>query len=296
MAKLLRFLLLVIALPLVYALVVEAYLFLREGITFDGIRWFLYGFIPTFFIYFLLTKDRNPNIVFINTFRHELTHAFVSILFFQFPEVFAVDIRQLVKARRAGQGIAPQPSTSRRPSGNRRRPVRRRRSGGRRRSVRTRQSVRRSKTSEAIVGFTGPPRGDFLNALAPYFLPLFTLPLLLLRLFAPGSVAGIVDVLIGATYAFHLVTAIDEFGLHQSDVTRTGVIFSYAFVILMHIVFLLIILLIVSGNPTGVPAYFRAAWARAQVAYGVTLAWIGDTLVPALRHLWEDLRPAWAGH
>jgi len=145
------------------------------------------------------------------------------------------------------------------------------------------------------VGQTGPARGDFLNALAPYFLPLFTLPLLVLRPFAPDSVVKIVDLLIGITYAFHLVTAIKEFGLHQSDVTKTGVIFSFAFVILMHIVFLLIILLIVSGNYAGIAAYFRAVWARAQFAYSATLAWIGNSLLPALRRLWEDLRPAWAG-
>ena len=107
---------------------------------------------------------------------------------------------------------------------------------------------------------------------------------------------GIEDVLIGATYAFHLVTAIKEFGPHQSDVTRTGVIFSYVFVALMHIVFLLMILLIVSGNYAGIADYFRAVWARAQAAYGATLGWITNSLVPALRHLWEDLRPSWAGN
>jgi hypothetical protein len=277
MGKLLRFLLLVIALPLVYALVVEAYLFLRADISLGSVRWFLYGFIPTLFIYFLLTVGNSPNIVFINTFRHELTHAFVSILFFQFPTLFMIDLREWLKTRRAGHQVAA------------------RRSKRRRRSTRRRRSVRRLENSQLLVGVTGPARGDFLNALAPYFLPLFTLPLLLLRPFAPGSVVKIVDLLIGITYAFHLVTGILEFGLHQSDVRNTGVIFSYTFVILMHIVFLVIILLIVSGNYAGIAAYFRAAWARAQAAYGVTLAWIGNSLVPALRHLWEDLRPAWAG-
>ncbi len=271
MGKLLRFLLLMIALPLAYALVVEAYLFLRADIALGSIRWFLYGFIPTFFIYLLLTLDDGPNIVFINTFRHELTHAFVSILFFQFPIVFTIDLREWLKARRVRHRVAARPSTRRR------------------------RSVRRLKISEFVVGGTGPARGDFLNALAPYFLPLFTLPLLLLRPLAPGFIVKIVDVLIGATYAFHLVTAIKEFGPHQSDVTRTGVIFSYVFVIVMHIVFLLIILLIASGNYAGIAAYFRAAWAHAQAAYGVTLAWIDNSLAPALRHLWEDLRPAWAG-
>jgi hypothetical protein len=283
MAKLLRLLLLTIALPLVYALVVEAYLFVRADITIGSIVWFLYGFVPTFFLYFVLTLGGNPNIVFINTFRHELTHASVSILFFQFPTVFVIDLREWLKARRGGHEIAARPSVRRQPS------VRRRRSVGHRRSV------RRPGNSQLAVGGTGPARGDFLNALAPYFLPLFTVPLLLVRPFAPGAVVKIVDVLIGVTYAFHLVTGILEFGPHQSDVKNTGTIFSYAFVLLMHVVFLLIILLIVSGNYADIGAYFRAAWARAQAAYGATLAWIGDRLVPALQHLWEELRPAEAG-
>ncbi|MFN2227769.1 MAG: hypothetical protein ACK2UY_15725, partial [Anaerolineae bacterium] len=164
----------------------------------------------------------------------------------------------------------------------------------RRRTTRRRPSGRRLKNSQVAMGETGPPRGDFLNALAPYYLPLFTLPLLLLRPFAPDAIVSIVDLLIGATYAFHLVTGILDIGPHQTDFTKTGLIFSYTFVILMHIVFLLIILLVVSGNAAGITAYFRAAWARAQIAYGVTLAWIRDSLLPALRNLWEDHRPAWA--
>lgn len=282
MGKLLRFLLLIIALPLVYALVVEAYLFLRADITLGSVRWFLYGFIPTLFIYLPLTLGKSPSIFFINTFRHELTHAFVSVLFFQFPTVFAIDLRQWLKTRRAGHQVAARTAT------------RRRRSTRGCRSTRRSRSTHRLKNRQLLVGVTGPARGGFLNALAPYFLPLFALPLLLLRPFAPGSVVTIVDLLIGITYAFHLVTGILEFGLHQSDVKNTGVVFSYAFVILMHVVFLIIILLVVSGNYAGIAAYFRAAWARAQAAYGVTLAWIGNSLVPALRHLWEELRPAWA--
>lgn len=169
MGKLLRFLLLVIALPLVYALVVEAYLVLRADITLSNIRWFLYGFVPTFLIYLPLTRAKSPNIVFINTFRHELTHAFVSILLFTFPTVFFIDLREWLKTRRSGQRTAARPSIRRR------------------RSARRRRSIRRLKNSELAVGGTGPPRGGFLNDLAPYFLPLFTLPFLLLMPFAPDS-------------------------------------------------------------------------------------------------------------
>lgn len=268
MAKLLRLLLLVIALPLVYALVVEAYLVLRADIALGSIRWFLLGFIPTFFVYLLLTLDPSPTIQFINTFRHEMTHAFVSLLFFQFPHVFSIDLREWLRQRRARRRTATQPAMHRR------------------------RSARRLTLNQIHVGETGPARGDFLGTLAPYYLPLFTLPLLLLRPIAPGSLVKIVDLLIGVTYAFHLVTALREFGLHQTDVTRTGVIFSYAFVLTMHIVLLLIILLIVSGDYAGIAAYFRAAWVRAQAAYAATLPWLTTTLLPALRRLWDDVRPA----
>lgn len=75
-----------------------------------------------------------------------------------------------------------------------------------------------------------------LLVLTPYYLPLFTLPLLLLRPIAPQSIQQDVDVLIGVTYAFHLLTSIKDFGWKQTDIKSMGRIFSTGAIILFQTV------------------------------------------------------------
>jgi hypothetical protein len=101
-------------------------------------------------------------------------------------------------------------------------------------------------SSASYVTYLDSSGLDSLVTLAPYYLPLFTLPLLPLRLVMDSWPQALTDFLIGFTLAFHYASLIDEllmqrFGLGQPDITNTGLIFSYVIIGLMNLVFLAII-------------------------------------------------------
>jgi len=80
-----------------------------------------------------------------------------------------------------------------------------------------------------------------LTALAPYYLPLFTIPPLIMRIFLPSTLPKAVEFLIGFTLAFHFISFLEEFvgqkfGLGQSDITNTGVLVSYILIAFFNLV------------------------------------------------------------
>jgi hypothetical protein len=148
-------------------------------------------------------------------------------------------------------------------------------------------------TGTRAGGLTGPVGGDFLAVLAPYYLPLFTLPFLLLKPIAPESIQKVIDVLIGVTYAFHLVTGIKDFNWKQPDIKSMGRIFSTVVVILFQIIWLVIILCVVTNNYAGIVSYFKSSVARGLDAYAVVLEAARTKLLPALKRVWEAVRQVW---
>jgi hypothetical protein len=109
--------------------------------------------------------------------------------------------------------------------------------------------------------------GCFLVALAPYFLPLFTLPLLLLKPVVPPPFDRVIDFLIGFTLAFHYVRLYNDLKTTQTDITRTGTIFSFFFSVVMNLIFLVVILAVVTGRYAMIPEYFQTSWERTKATY-----------------------------
>ena len=85
--------------------------------------------------------------------------------------------------------------------------------------------------------------GTIFISLAPYCLPLFTFPLLLLRELSAANSLYIFDILIGLSLAFHIGCFRSQIGRHQTDITSVGVFKSYIFIFAMWIVNLTIILM-----------------------------------------------------
>jgi len=83
MAKLIRFLVLVLLLPLIYAFVREAFAVFATDVSLEAIKWFLAGLAAYLLFYALFLRGR---IRFWEVFDHELTHLFASVLFFQKPK------------------------------------------------------------------------------------------------------------------------------------------------------------------------------------------------------------------
>lgn len=109
--------------------------------------------------------------------------------------------------------------------------------------------------------------GCFLVVLAPYFLPLFTLPLLLLKPVVPPPFDRVIDFLIGFTLAFHYTRLYNDLRVKQSDITDTGTIFSVVISVFLNLAFLLLILTVVTGSYSALPEYFKASIDRAKKAY-----------------------------
>jgi hypothetical protein len=126
------------------------------------------------------------------------------------------------------------------------------------------------KTGAVIshVKYIGSSGLDSLITLAPYYLPLFTIPLLLLRFLTASWGRELVDFLIGLTLAFHYASLVDElllqgFGLRQKDITHTGVIFSYAVIILFNLLFLALIKAVLHEhlpNAEYITGFLRRSW------------------------------------
>jgi hypothetical protein len=82
--------------------------------------------------------------------------------------------------------------------------------------------------------------------LSPYYLPLFTLPFLLLRYLVASPIQQAIEFMIGFTLAFHYTSLIDEllkqrFGLRQTDIRKTGVMLSYVVIGVLNLFSLVII-------------------------------------------------------
>ncbi len=101
--------------------------------------------------------------------------------------------------------------------------------------------------------------------LAPYYLPVFVLPLLLVKLVVTPQAHGIINTLIGITTGFHLASLLKEFKpSRQTDIQNTGLLVSICVTFFLNVVFLVIIV-------AGVINDYPSAWAcvtnsRARIA------------------------------
>ena len=131
-------------------------------------------------------------------------------------------------------------------------------------------------------GGTIPNRdGCFLIVLAPYFLPIFTVPLLFARVFTPEPFVPAIDILIGVTLGFHFAGLAIEFGTHQSDIKRETLPFSFVITVLFNVIILVLVISVVVDNIRLTFDYLREALARSFGYYSVIAAWIGGLGIPA---------------
>jgi hypothetical protein len=151
----------------------------------------------------------------------------------------------------------------------------------------TKMEIDPQEGSEVVA----PKGGGCVRALAPYYLPLLTLPFLLgkalislalswLQLPFPPSLAGVLDGLIGATWIFHSVCTLKEFHLKQTDITKTGVIASFIAVLFMNFMFVVLIVAVVTGAYAEFWDYLKASLPAAVDAYQAVLDFAQTRVLP----------------
>ncbi len=90
--------------------------------------------------------------------------------------------------------------------------------------------------------------GNFVISLAPYFFPLFTVIIILIKPFIISTYQWIFNGLIGFTLMFHLNHLFREFHPSQPDIDRTGVIFSFIVVTFFNLFFLGLVIVALKGS------------------------------------------------
>jgi hypothetical protein len=112
-----------------------------------------------------------------------------------------------------------------------------------------------------LVGVHGD--SNFIVRLAPYYLPVFTIPLLFIKPFVLASMHNIVNFLIGFTLAFHYLSLLVEFKRDQPDIEKGGLIFSFCVTFIMNAVILVIILCAVLNDYSPLLGYLRDSFVTA---------------------------------
>jgi hypothetical protein len=133
-------------------------------------------------------------------------------------------------------------------------------------------------------------KGCFLTTLAPYYLPLFTLPLLPIALIAPSPYDKGVAFLIGFTLGFHYAGVLRDFHRKQTDLKTTGFIFSFFVTVIFNVVFLIVILGFVIKDLGSVWDYFKSSFVRTFELYKAIIEAIKSLNLPSLGDLVKKLR------
>ncbi|NUO82068.1 hypothetical protein HUU05_18510 [candidate division KSB1 bacterium] len=121
---------------------------------------------------------------------------------------------------------------------------------------------------EGFVQFSRIP--NTLIILAPYFLPVFTLPFLFAKPFVTKAAHNFVNFFLGLTLAFHLISMLREFGPKQSDIFRVGLKSSLIIVFVFNCIFAVITLGFALDQYAHLGAYFKDAFVAAWQIY----AWV----------------------
>ena len=127
--------------------------------------------------------------------------------------------------------------------------------------------------------------GNVIIALAPYFFPLLTIILLILKPFLLSKHQPYLNFLLGFTYFFHLLHVFREFHFDQSDIRESGIIFSSIIILFLNIFFLGLILAALSGAWTTIAEYLELGWQTGSQNMKIILNFIFNFLKSSIIHL-----------
>jgi hypothetical protein len=122
--------------------------------------------------------------------------------------------------------------------------------------------------------------------LAPHFLPVFAVPMIIVRPFMTSPMNHIVDFFIGVFLAFHYTSLFVEFSPRQSDIDKTGLVVALFVVIFFNAIFTVLTLSFALGKYDYLMAYCKDALVTAWRSYQA----IGVELIGRKSGLWNELR------
>lgn len=79
-------------------------------------------------------------------------------------------------------------------------------------------------------------KGNILIILSPYFFPLLALPLIIVRFFIIDKFLLYFDIILGIVLSFHIFCFYRDTHRHQTDIKSVGYLFSFVFILFMHLI------------------------------------------------------------
>jgi len=108
-------------------------------------------------------------------------------------------------------------------------------------------------------------KSNFLISLAPYFFPIYTFLIIfifyILAFFLP--VSKYIEWLfffVGVSYSFHIFLNFESLSIGQSDVKKTGKVFSYIVITILNIIMAVVVLKFVAPEKIIIKKYFFESW------------------------------------
>lgn len=112
--------------------------------------------------------------------------------------------------------------------------------------------------------------GDRFIGLAPYYLPIFTFIMLIIRIICANKMLYVMDILIGLTLGFHLHCFLTQTRNYQTDISDRGYVKSYLFIAAFLMFNLTVILMSVRlGIVEANVRLFTAYWSDMKAAFAM---------------------------
>jgi hypothetical protein len=111
--------------------------------------------------------------------------------------------------------------------------------------------------------------------LAPYFLPLFTIPLVIALPFISGNFQLAVDFLIGFTLAWHYFSIVSEVVASPSDAAQAGPMFWLTLSLLFNAGIFVLIMGVLMEDLSSVGGFLEDCLKMAKYTYATVLDWLG---------------------
>jgi hypothetical protein len=124
------------------------------------------------------------------------------------------------------------------------------------------KGLRVTLTRGGQVTYVG--EGNWLISVAPYFFPTLSLVLILVFAAIPVRMSGLDDVIVGASFAYHLTSTWRETHSGQSDIKKTGIWFCGAFLPTANMVTVGIVLAFAHARTAGVTQFLLDIWNHAK--------------------------------
>ena len=132
-------------------------------------------------------------------------------------------------------------------------------------------NLRVTMTRGGVMGFRG--RGNWLITVAPYFVPLTSLALILVQWLTPQWTDPL-TVMVGAGFAYHLTSKAHQTHPGQSDLQKVGILFSWMLLPAAVLYFSAVVVAFALNGAAQVATYSADVWETTRTFAGF---WISGT-------------------